>query len=170
MTVYLASNFDLHDAFFGFSRGSMGEVSVLLALLGGAWLIFRRLITWHIPVSLLGTLAVLASFSAHSNPDNYAGTLFHLTTGGVILGAFFYATDYVTSPTSKLGQLIFGAGCGLLIFVIRSYGSFPEAVAFGVLFMNALTPLIDRITQPRVYGRNRQGQPIKHEPAKRRVQ
>lgn len=170
MTDYMASHFDLSKAFWGFSYGSMGEVSAALALIGGLWLMIRRIISWHIPVSMLGTLALLAAIFSIGDDHFYPDTLFHLLTGGVMLGAFFYATDYVTSPTSKLGQLIFGASCGLLIFVIRSYGSFPEAVAFGILFMNAFTPLIDRVTQPRVYGRTRTGKPIKHISAKRRVQ
>jgi electron transport complex protein RnfD len=145
----------------------MGETSALLVLVGGVALIAMRLITWHIPVSLLGTLALLAAATAHFNPNQYAGPLFHLTSGGVMLGAFFFATDYVTSPTSTTGKIIFGVGCGALLFIIRSWGGFPEAVAFAILFMNALTPLIDRTFKPRVYGRNHSGKAVKHTPARK---
>jgi electron transport complex protein RnfD len=165
----LSNEFSLHDAFFGISRGSMGETSALLALCGGLALIAMRLITWHIPLSLLGTLALLTTATNYFNPDQYAGALFHLTSGGVMLGAFFFATDYVTSPTSPTGKLIFGFGCGALLFTIRSWGGFPEAAAFAILFMNALTPLIDRTFKPRIYGRNRNGKAVKHTPARKVV-
>ena len=169
MTEYLSSHFNIVDAMIGERLGSMGETSALLVLLGGAWLLKQRIISWHIPVSLLGTLAVLALVTSTSEPERYAPVSFHLLSGSVLLGAFFFATDYVTSPTTKTGQVMFGMGCGLMIFTIRTWGGFPEAVAFGILFMNSLTPLIDRITKPRVYGRNRQGDVIKHVPAQRRV-
>ena len=169
MQEYLANSFNTYDALFGFCRGSMGEVSALLALLGGAWLLVNRIITWHIPLSLLGTVAVLAVIGHQANAEYFAPLNFHLLSGGLILGAFFYATDYVTTPSSKQGQILFGIGSGILIYSIRSWGGFPEAVAFGILMMNALTPLIDRVTRPRVYGRNRQGDAIKHVSAQRRV-
>ena len=169
MQEYMASSFSLTDAFFGYSRGSMGEVSALLALLGGAYLMYRRIISWHIPLSLLGTVALLAVIGHQANAAAFAPLQFHLLSGGLILGAFFYATDYVTTPSSRSGQILFGIGSGILIYSIRSWGGFPEAVAFGILMMNALTPLIDRVTRPRVYGRNRQGNAIKHVSAQRRV-
>lgn len=169
MAVYLSEHFDALDAFNGERLGSMGETSGVLILLGAAWLLRQRIISWHIPVSLLGTLAVLALVTSTSDPSRYAPVSFHLLSGGVLIGAFFFATDYVTSPTTRLGQVLFGMGCGLMIFTIRTWGGFPEAVAFGILMMNALTPLIDRVTKPRIYGRNRQGNVIHHVPAQRRV-
>ncbi len=169
LEAMLSQNFSLYDAFFGFTRGSLGETSELLVLLGGLWLLITRTISWHIPVSMLGSLAFLAWLGQLSNPQAYAGALFHLTSGGVMIGAFFYATDYVTSPSTPVGKLIFGAGCGVLLFAIRSWGGFPEAVAFSILLMNALAPLIDRVTKPRAYGRRRSGDAIKHVPAQRKV-
>ena len=170
MTDYLAQHFSLHDAFLGYSQGSLGETSALLALLGGGWLLYKRIISWHIPVTLLGTLAVLSGLFAYVEPEGFAGARFHLLTGGALIGAFFYATDYVTSPTTGLGKVVFGVGCGLLLFSIRCWGSFPEAMAFSILFMNAVSPLIDRITKPRIYGRTRTGNAVKHVPMRRSVQ
>ena len=169
MGEMIAADFSLHDAFFGMTRGSMGEMSEALALLGGVYLIITRVISWHIPVALLGSLAVLSLLGSHTNPDAYAGPLFHLTSGGVMIGAFFYATEYVTSPSTVAGKLIFGTGCGVILFCIRSWGGFPEAVAFAILLMNTLTPLIDRAVKPRAYGRNRQGNAVKHVSALRKV-
>ena len=148
------------QALLGLHSGSMGETSELLVLLGGIWLLMRRIISWEIPLAMLLTLAFMTSTAVIVNPDRYAGALFHLTSGGVMLGAFFIATDPVTSPISRVGKLIFGAGCAAVIFVIRNWGSFPEAVGFAVLFMNALTPLLDRYFKPRVYGRNFRGKPL----------
>jgi len=170
MLSWLGSNFDLHSAWLGERRGSLGETSTLLILLGAAWLLWLRIISWHIPVALLGTVALLALVSSHTQPQAFGGPEFHLLSGGLMLGAFFYATDYVTSPTTRLGQIIFGIGAGVMIFSIRSWGSFPESVAFGILLMNALAPLIDRVTRPRIYGRNRSGDAISHASAQRRVQ
>ncbi len=148
------------QALLGLHSGSMGETSELLVIVGGAWLMWRRIISWEIPLSMLGTLAFLAFTAAVVSPDRFGGTLYTLTSGGIMLGAFFIATDPVTSPISRTGKLIFGAGCAIVIFVIRSWGSFPEAVGFAVLFMNALTPLLDRYFKPRVYGRSMGGKPL----------
>ncbi len=146
----------------GTASGSLGEISALLLLAGGLVLIGLRIITWHIPVAMLGTLALLASIFHLMAPESYAGPLFHLLSGAAILGAFFIATDLVTSPVSVTGQLIFGAGCGLLVFVIRTFAGYPEGVAFAVLLMNACTPLIDYYFKPRIYGRDRKGQPLQY--------
>lgn len=159
---WLAADFPLTAAFSGHIRGSLGETSALLILVGGLWLIRARVISWHIPASMLGMLSLCAWLASHFNGHLFPGPLFQLTTGAAMLGAFFIATDYVTSPASATGKLLFGAGCGLLLFTIRSWGSFPEGVAFAVLFMNALTPLIDRFIKPRAYGRSLGGKTLKH--------
>jgi electron transport complex protein RnfD len=145
----------------GVTGGSLGETSELLVLLGGAWLLGLRIISWEIPLAMLLAVAVPAAFASLVHPERHPGALFHMTSGGLLLGAFFIATDPVTSPASRLGRLLFGAGCGVLTWVIRSWGSFPEAVAFAVLFMNAVTPLLDRYCRPRAYGRGAGGRPLK---------
>ncbi|WP_295400842.1 RnfABCDGE type electron transport complex subunit D [uncultured Thiocystis sp.] len=151
----------LTDAVGTFS-GSLGEGSALLILLGGLFLIAKRVITWHIPLAMLGTLALIATLMHVIDPEHYTGPLYHLVSGATLLGAFFIATDLVTSPVSLRGQILFGAGCGLLVYVIRTWTGYPEGVAFAVLLMNACTPLIDHYVRPRVYGRNRKGSPIEY--------
>lgn len=144
----------------GAEPGSLGETSALLLLAGGALLLALRIISWHTPLALLGAIAVLAGFSHALDPAHFASASVHLLSGAAVLGAFFIATDYVTSPVSRAGQLVFGAGIGALTWVIRSLGGYPEGLAFAVLIMNALVPLIDRGLRPRVFGRNWRGQPI----------
>ncbi|MFC3608338.1 RnfABCDGE type electron transport complex subunit D [Stutzerimonas tarimensis] len=156
----LADGFSLLQALLGSTAGSLGETSGLLILLGGLWLLVLRIIHWEIPVSMLLSTVVLSAIAHQVNPDRYPGGMFHLISGGLLLGALFIATDPVTSPISRAGRLIFGIGCGTVVFVIRSWGAFPEAVAFAVLFMNAFTPLIDRYCRPRVYGRTARGKPL----------
>lgn len=158
-TAVLASDFNASNALLGLSTGSFGETSALLILLGGIWLLIQRIISWHIPVSMLATAAILATLFHWYDPSQYAGALFHTLSGGMMLGAFFIATDLVTSPSSKSGQLVFGCGCGALDFIIRTWGGFPEGIGFAVLFMNALTPLIDIYFRPRIYGRKIDGTP-----------
>lgn len=145
---------------WGHTAGSLGETSALLLLLGGLFLIYKKVITWHIPISTLATLAILASLFHLIDPQNYVGPATHLLSGAAILCAFFIATDLVTSPVSIRGQLLFGAGCGLLIFAIRTWAGYPEGVAFAVMLMNACTPLIDHYLKPRIYGRDRKGEPL----------
>jgi len=152
------------DYLLGLSGGSFGETSAVLLLLGGLFLLARRIITWQIPVAMLATVALLAGVMHLIDPLRYADPLLHLLAGGLMLGAFFIATDPVTSPSSGLGQLVFGAGCGALVYVIRTWGGFPEGLAFAVLIMNAATPLIDHYLRPRVYGRNRRGTPLTYAP------
>lgn len=147
-------------AFIGWERGSLGETSTLLLLLGGLWLMRQGVIQWYIPFSLLGTVAVLSILFLWVDGSHYMNPWVHLNSGALVLVAFFIATDYVTSPNTPLGQLIFGAGCGLLIFVIRSWGGYPEGTGFAILLMNAVTPLIDHYIRPRIYGRYRNGKPI----------
>lgn len=153
----------LFDLMLGSAAGSLGETSAPLLLLGGLFLIFTRVIKWYIPVAMLGTITLLALITQQIDPTRYAGPLYHLYSGAAVLGAFFIATDLVTSPISKRGQLLFGAGCGALVFVIRTWAGYPEGVAFAVLLMNACTPLIDHYLKPRIYGRNRKGAPLVYE-------
>jgi electron transport complex protein RnfD len=156
----LAGVFDTLTSFIGYMPGSLGETSALLILLGGLYLLFKRVITWQVPVAMIGSLLVLATLFHWMHPDTYPGPLVHLLSGATLLGAFFIATDPVTSPVTAKGQLLFGAGCGLLVFVIRSWAGYPEGMAFAVMLMNALTPLIDHYVRPRVYGRDRKGDPL----------
>lgn len=146
----------------GQSAGSLGETSAILILLGGLFLLYKRIITWHIPFSMLGTLALLAGAFHLYDPTSYVSPLTHLLSGAAILGAFFIATDLVTSPVSTRGQIVFGAGCGLLVYAIRTWAGYPEGVAFAVMLMNACTPLIDHYIKPRIYGRDRKGQPLSY--------
>jgi electron transport complex protein RnfD len=147
-------------AFIGWERGSLGETSSLLLLLGGIWLVRQGIIQWVIPLALLGTLAALSLLFHLIDSEHYLSPSVHLNSGAVMLVAFFIATDYVTSPNTPPGQLVFGIGCGALIFVIRTWGSYPEGTGFAVLLMNAATPLIDHYIRPRIYGRYRNGKPI----------
>ncbi|MBK5969731.1 MULTISPECIES: electron transport complex subunit RsxD [Thiorhodovibrio] len=124
-------------------------------LLGGLYLIAIRVITWHIPVSLLGSLALLAGLFWLFDPNHFPAPWFHLFSGGAMLGAFFIATDPVSAATTKRGQLVFGALIGAVVFVIRTWGGYPDAVAFGVLLLNIAAPTIDHYTQPRVFGHAR---------------
>ena len=137
---------------FGNFGGKGGEVVAAMYLLGGLFLLQQRIITWHSPISFLVTLALVAALFNGIDPNRFATPMFHLFTGGAMLGAFFIATDYVTSPTTPLGKLIFGTGVGFLEYVIRVFGGYPDGVAFSILIMNAAVPLIDAYTQPRVYG------------------
>ncbi|MET0072463.1 MAG: RnfABCDGE type electron transport complex subunit D [Candidatus Thiodiazotropha sp.] len=146
----------------GEASGSLGETSALLLLLGGLFLIYKRIITWHIPLAMLGSLALLATIFHLIDPQSYVGPLTHLLSGAAILGAFFIATDLVTSPVSIRGQLLFGAGVGLLVYAIRTWAGYPEGVAFAVMLMNACTPLIDHYLKPRIYGRDRKGEPLNY--------
>jgi len=146
----------------GTLAGSMGETSALLLLLGGLFLLSQRVITWHIPVATIATLALAATLMNLYDPAHYPDALYHLVGGATLLAAFFIATDPVTSPISPRGQLIFGAGLGVLIYSIRTWAAYPEGVAFAILLMNTCTPLIDHYVRPRVYGRDRKGAPIEY--------
>ncbi|GDY26078.1 electron transport complex subunit RnfD [Agarivorans sp. Toyoura001] len=140
------------DLALGKHAGSLGETSALLIALGGVFLIWRGIIRPYIPLALIGGLFVPATIAHMLSPNDYASGIAHLLSGGAMLAAFFIATDMVTSPTSPRGQLLFGAGCGLLIWLIRSVGSYPEGVAFAVLIMNACTPVIDHYLRPKIFG------------------
>lgn len=135
----------LWDMFIGNRAGCLGETSILLLLIGAIFLLWRRIITWHIPISYILTVAILTGI-ARQNP------LFHILAGGLVLGAFFMATDYVTSPITPKGKIIFGIGCGIITSLIRLKGSYPEGVAYSIIFMNMFVPLIDRYTLPKKFG------------------
>lgn len=124
----------------------------LAYLLGGIYLLIRRIFTWHIPVAMLGAMFMLSGFFYGIDSSNYSPPLFHLLTGATMLGAFFIATDPVTAATSNKGKLFYGAGIGILIYIIRTWGNYPDAVAFAVLLMNLCAPFLDHYTQPRTYG------------------
>lgn len=170
LSQILTGHYQTRLAALGWTSGSAGETSELLILLGGLWLLWRRTITWPIPVAMLAAVLVLSGGLHWSNPQRFAGPEVHLLSGGLMLGAFFIATDPVTSPSARLGQLLFGAGCGALVYIIRTWGGYPEGVAFAVVLMNAATPLIDHYVRPRIYGRTWRGQsrPVS-ERAKRRA-
>ncbi|MCU0662499.1 MAG: RnfABCDGE type electron transport complex subunit D [Myxococcota bacterium] len=140
------------DLFIGQLNGSLGETSAAFLLLGGLFLLVRRIITWHIPVAYIGTVAVIAAITHAVDPAQYASVAFHVFTGGLMIGAFFMATDYVTSPMYPMGKLIFGVGCGVLTMVIRLWGGYPEGVSFAVLLLNACVPIIDNATRPKKFG------------------
>lgn len=140
------------ELFFGQLNGSLGETSAAFLLVGGVFLLLRRIITWHIPVSYIGTVALIAAITHAVDPANYANVAFHVFTGGLMIGAFFMATDYVTSPMYPMGKIVFGVGCGVLTMVIRLWGGYPEGVSFAVLLMNACVPIIDNATRPKKFG------------------
>ena len=141
------------NLFLGNVGGSMGEVSALALLIGFAYLLIRKIITWHIPVSILVTVAIFTGILHYANPDAFIGSPeFHLLTGGLILGSIYMATDYVTSPMTSRGMLIFGVGIGVITVIIRVFGAYPEGVSFAILIMNAFTPLINKYVKPRRFG------------------
>jgi electron transport complex protein RnfD len=158
----LSQVFDPVTALIGVEPGSLGETSALLLLLGGVFLVYKRIIGWQIPVAMLGTIALLATLTSQIEPNRYPDALVHLLSGATVLCAFFIATDPVTSPVSIVGQWLFGAGVGLLVFTIRTWGGYPEGIGFAILLMNACTPMIDHYFKPRVYGRNRRGKPLEY--------
>ncbi len=150
----------LGDAAWGSRAGSLGETSALLLLAGGLVLIARRVITWHAPVAMLLGVALPALIASLLDPAHYLDPAAHLLSGGLMLAAFFIVTDPVTCPNTSAGQFAFGLGAGLLTWIIRTWGGYPEGVAFAVLLMNAATPVIDRYVKPRIYGRTRDGKPL----------
>ena len=149
-----ADGFSLKYLFFGMHPGCIGETGAFLILLGGIYLLIRRVINPIIPLSFIGTVALLAAVSGLVTGQANLGVyvLKYILSGGLILGAVFMATDYVTSPTANWGKLIFGIGCGAITFVIRRFGSLPEGVSYAILIMNILTPLINRIPFGRPFG------------------
>ena len=139
------------DLFIGKVSGSLGETSALLLILGGLYLLIRKIADWRIPLSMILTVIFISLIGFTRNPLN-GSVLFHLFSGGLLLGALFMATDPVTTPITRKGRFIFGIACGLLIMIIRYFSGLPEGVMYSILFMNAFTPLIDRYTRPARYG------------------
>lgn len=140
------------DLFLGNMSGSLGEISVAALLIGGIFMLVRKIITWHIPVSVLVSAAVFSGIFWLIDPAKNADPIFHLMTGGLILGAFFMATDMVTSPMNAKAQIVFGIGIGVLTILIRVWGAYPEGVSFAILIMNALVPLLNRFVKPKRFG------------------
>ncbi|MFO7672671.1 MAG: RnfABCDGE type electron transport complex subunit D [Lutibacter sp.] len=149
LSTKIPSNMDL---FLGVMGGSLGEMSAFALLVGGLYLIFRKVISWHIPFVMLATMALMTGIFWVIDPEHYANPLFHLLTGGAILGAFFMATDLVTSPVTKIGMVVFAFGIGVITVVIRLFGAYPEGVSFAILIMNAFVPLINKFFKPRRFG------------------
>ncbi len=142
----------LSDLFLGKMQGSIGEISALALLIGLVYMLIRKIITWHIPASIFVTVLVFAGILHLVDPAIYASPVVHLLTGGLMLGAIFMATDYVTSPMNPKGMWIFGVGIGILTVVIRTWGAYPEGVSFAILIMNGFTPLINFYVKPKRFG------------------
>ena len=140
------------DAFLGQVGGSFGEVSALALLIGFIYLLIRKVVTWHIPVAIFATAFVFGGIMHLVNPELYIHPLYHLLAGGMMLGGLYMATDYVTSPMSNSGMLLYGALIGLITILIRLFGAYPEGISFAILFMNGIVPLINRYMRPKVFG------------------
>jgi electron transport complex protein RnfD len=140
------------DLVLGNVGGSLGEVSAIALLLGLVYLIIKKVISWHIPISILVTVFVLTAILHWIDPETFVSPVLHMVTGGLMLGAIFMATDYVTSPMNPRGMLVFGVGIGVITVVIRLFGAYPEGVSFAILIMNAFTPLINTYIKPKRFG------------------
>ena len=143
---------EIKSMLIGNTGGCLGETSAIALLVGGVLLMAFKLIKWQVPLAFIGSVFVITGIAHWANPTEYHSPMVHVLTGGLLLGAFFMATDMVTSPMTKKGALIFGLGCGVMTSLIRLWGSYPEGVSFSILFMNALTPLIDRLTMQKPFG------------------
>lgn len=140
------------DMFVGGIGGSLGEVSAIALILGGLFMLFRKIISWHIPVAYIGTVLAFTGILWMINPAIYINPVYHLFAGGLMLGAIFMATDMVTSPMSGKGMIAYGIGCGVLTVLIRIWGAYPEGVSFAILIMNAVVPLINKSMKPKRFG------------------
>ena len=143
------------DLLFGNVGGSLGETSAIAVLLGGIFLLILKNADWRIPLSFIGSVLILGGVFWLLDPNQYPSPVFHLLSGGLLFGAFFMATDMVTSPITPKGGWIFGAGAGILVIIIRLFGGLPEGVMYSILLMNGVTPLINRYTRPRIFGEPR---------------
>jgi electron transport complex protein RnfD len=144
---------DHMQLFLGQMGGSLGEVSAVALLLGFAWLLYKKIITWHIPVFMVGTVYLFTGILWLIDPSKNASPLFHILTGGLLLGAIYMATDLVTSPMTKPGMILFAIGIGIITVVIRVFGAYPEGVSFAILIMNAFVPLINKYIKPARFGK-----------------
>ncbi len=140
------------DLFTGNMGGSLGEISALAIIIGLVYLLIRKIITWHIPVSILVTVFVFTAILNIANPEEFASPVIHLFSGGLMLGAVFMATDYATSPMNPRGMIVYGFGIGLITVIIRAFGAYPEGVSFAILIMNGFTPIINRYIKPKRFG------------------
>jgi electron transport complex protein RnfD len=140
------------DSLMGDMGGSLGEISAIAILIGAIYMFLKKVITWEIPTAYIGSVIIFSGILWMVDPAHYVNPLFHLLTGGLMLGAFFMATDMVTSPMSSKGQLVFGLGAGILTILIRVFGAYPEGVSFAILIMNAFVPLIDLGFKPKRFG------------------
>jgi len=138
--------------FWGRVGGCLGETSAVLLLIGAAFLMYKRIIGWKIPFTYIGTVALFTWIFGGTDGLFTGNALFHILSGGLILGAFFMATDMVTTPVTFKGRLIFGTGCGIITVIIRLWGGYPEGVSYSILLMNLTTPLLDKYTKPKVFG------------------
>jgi electron transport complex protein RnfD len=143
---------DHMQLFLGQMGGSLGEVSALALLIGFLWLLYKRIITWHIPVVMILTIFIFTGILWLTDPSKNASPIFHILTGGAMLGAIYMATDLVTSPMTKTGMIIYAIGIGLITVIIRVFGAYPEGVSFAILIMNAFVPLINNYIKPRRFG------------------
>jgi electron transport complex protein RnfD len=140
------------DMLLGNIGGSLGEISALFLILGGLYMLFKKVITWHIPVSVIASVGVIAAIFWLADPQSYVNPVYHLLTGGLMLGAIFMATDMVSSPMTPKGQIIYGLGIGVITISIRLFGAYPEGISFAILIMNAFTPLINTYVKPKRFG------------------
>lgn len=141
------------NLFIGQVGGSLGEVSAAALIIGGIYMLYRKIITWHIPVAYIATTVLFTGILWMVNPEQYIDPIFHLLAGGLLLGAIFMATDMVTSPMTNKGMIVYGLGCGVLTVLIRVWGSYPEGVSFAILIMNAVVPLINKGFKPSRFGK-----------------
>jgi len=142
----------LQSLFIGTTGGSIGEVSELALLLGGLYLVYKKIINWEIPATYIATVGVIASAAYFTNPATFLMPHYHIFSGGLFLGAIFMATDLVTSPMTFKGRVVFGCGCGIVTMLIRLFGGYPEGVSFAILIMNSISPLIDIYIKPKRFG------------------
>ena len=143
---------DLSDMAIGLNPGSLGEISAILLIIGGLYMLWKKVITWQTPVSIILTVLVVSGIFWMVNPEMYVNPVYHIFTGGLMLGAIFMATDMVTSPMTGKGQLIYGIGIGLITISIRMFGAYPEGISFAILIMNAFVPLINMYIKPKRFG------------------
>jgi len=141
------------NLFLGNSMGSAGEVAAFALLIGLIYLLYKKIISWHIPISILGTVFLFTGILWLANPERFADPLFHMLSGGLLLGAIYMATDYVTSPMTSKGMLIYGIGIGIVTVLIRIFGAYPEGVQFAILIFNGFTPLLNKYIKPKRFGK-----------------